>query len=125
MPAVEATTITPPLAALDHRRQERASEHDDGLAVDPHHLRVAPFGHLPEAVVGAEPGVVHQQVDLDAELGHSRGQGGGIGAQVAGDHPCLGGKLGGQRIEPIGAPGDEHEVVPAGGELARELLADP
>ena len=37
----------------------------------------------------------------------------------------LGGMLGGQCFEAVGARGDEHQVVPAGGELARELLADP
>ena len=71
-----------------------------------------------------KPGVVDQQVDLDAELGDPRGQRGRVGSEVAAEDVGGGGQLGGERLEAVGAAGDEDEVVAALGELAGELLAD-
>src|SRR5581483_342462 len=51
-------------------------------------------------------------------------EGGGVGGQVAGDDASLGGDLLGQALEAVGSAGDQHEVVAASGELARELFAN-
>ena len=84
MPARRGDDDHAAAAALDHRRQEGAGEHDDRLAVDPHHLGVAALGSIvDEAAVGAEAGVVDEQVDLDAELGDLGRERGGVGAEVA------------------------------------------
>ena len=83
-----------------------------------------PSGISGKRAVGAEAGVVDQQLDLDTELGDPGGQRGGVGAEVAAEHAGLGGQLGGERLEAVGAAGDEDEVVAARGELAGELLAD-
>ncbi len=72
-------------AALDHRRDERAGEDDDRLAVDPDHLRLALGGELGEAAAEAEAGVVDQEVDVGAEGRDLPGELVGVRAEIAGD----------------------------------------
>ena len=78
-----------------------------------------------ERARGAEAGVVDQQVDLDSELRDLVAQRGGLGREVAGDQrgPSVGSSAG-ELLQPVGAAGDQDQVVAAGGELAGELFAD-
>ena len=75
----------------------------------------------------AEPGVVHEHVDIgDALFDDAAFLGNG---QVRGQHfamvAVLRLELLGERLEPARVACDEHEIVPAFGEKAREVLADP
>ena len=90
----------------------------------PHLLGVARRVVLQERAGGAEAGVVDQQLDLDAELGDPLRQRRRVGGEVAGDDVRVGRKLGGEALQAVGPAGDQHQVVPAGGELAGELLAN-
>ena len=124
MPALEATLMIPPRPRSTMRRQEGVGEGDDRLAVDPHLLGIAAGIVVQERARGAEARVVDQQVDLDSELRDPVAQRGGIGGEVAGDGVGFGRELGGEPLQPVGATGDQHQVVAAGGELARELFAN-
>jgi hypothetical protein len=114
-----------PPPSLDHRGEEGVGERDDGLAVDAHLLDLAVSVELHEASVGAEPGVVDEQVDAEPEVGDLAGKRASLGGEVAGNDMGGAVKALGEGLEPIAATGDEDEVVPAGGELAGELLTDP
>jgi hypothetical protein len=79
---------------------------------------------LHEASVGTEPGVVDEQADAEPEVGDRAGKRASLGGEVAGNDMGGAVKALGEGLEPIAATGDDDEVVPAGGELAGELLAD-
>ena len=110
---------------LDHRGDEHPGEDHDGLAVDPDHLGLALDGKVGEAAAEAEAGVVDEQVDLDTELVDLALQLPRVDSQVVDDH--VGGDRQGvrERLEAVGATGDQDELVAPLGELPGELLADP
>jgi hypothetical protein len=81
-----------------------------------------------EQPVRAESGVVDQAGHRDAALGHRGGEfrpRARLG-QVHADHrdgdP---GQLGGQLLQPVGAPGDEHQAGTAGGQAPGEEGSEP
>ena len=60
-----------------------------------------------------------------AEMRSTSARYGQVRGQDLGHDPVGGSQFGGQRLEPIGAAGDEHQVGAAGRELSGERLADP
>lgn len=77
-----------------------------------------------EAPVGAEAGVVDQEIYAAAHGPDPLGEGGGFVAQIAGQHLRLRRQLLGERSQPLLSPGDEDEIVSASGERTRKLRAD-
>ena len=116
--------MTPPRRRVEHAGKEGAGQGHHRLAVDPHHLGLALDRELAEAPAQPEAGVVDQQVHLDAELLDPAEQLGGLAGEVAGDDVCGGREPVGELPQALLAAGDEHQLVAAGGELPRELLAD-
>ena len=88
-------------------------ERDERLAVQPHQLGLALGVDLREAAVGAEAGVVHENVDLEPERGHLAGERGGIVCDVARHDVTATLQPGCELPQPILAAGDEDDLVPA------------
>ena len=125
MPAVEATTMTPPRPRSTIGRQEGVGEGDDRLAVDADLLRVASASSIStKGPWVPKPALLTSRSIVEAErVDLARGSC-GVGAEVAGDDVGVGRQLGGELLEPVGTAGDEDEVVAARRELAGELFAD-
>jgi len=115
---------------LDHAGGERRAECDNRLHQDPHLLQL-PLGiSRVERATGGEPCVVDEDVDIKPERLDPARQpraGGGLG-EVACDRlgadAVLGRELPPERNQAVLAAGDEHDVVAALCELARDLCAD-
>ena len=132
MPAVEATLRIAPAAAPTIAGQERRGQRDRRLDQHPDLLELARGIGLMKGAAGGKAGVVDEDLDIEPER---RRCGPGAAAReaalprsqpiVSARMPWLGGELCGELVEPVLAPGDEHEVVAAAGELAGDLGADP
>ena len=114
--------MTPP-RALHHRGKERMGERDHGLAVDAHLLGLALRVELDEPAVGPEPGVVDEQVDLEAPARRPLAE-----TESASVARSQGGRAPLRQARPralgrVAAAGDEDQVVPtaSGG----RTLSDP
>ena len=98
--------------------------------VEPDLLHLTVDVELGEATEGAEPGVVHEDVDRVVGVAEARFHRGDavVGEEVGGQHLGVDavrrGELGRERVEPGGVARDEHEVVAARGEADGEGAAD-
>jgi hypothetical protein len=116
-------------AALDQRADEGAREVVQGLHVEPHDVLLALEVRVEQRGDRAEAGVVAEPDDRPLTLLEPADQRTPLVRidQVAGldarmDAVRL--ELTGERAQPLDAAGDEHDVVAAPRELARELRAD-
>ena len=110
---------------LDHGGEEGVGQGDDGLAVDPHLLGVAPADRAPGS--GPEvpkPALLTSRSTSTPSSATRSGSAAASRGEVAGDDVRVGRKLGGEALQAVGAAGDQDQVVAAGGELAGELFAD-
>ncbi len=94
------------------------------LAVDTHLFRVAGRVDLGEAPMRPEPGVVHEQVHVEAERGYLARQGGRFACEVAAEHVRRSGQLRGELFHPLGTAGHENHLVVGLRELLGELGPD-
>ena len=105
-------------------------QRDQRLDVDAYLSDLALEAAGGERAVGAEAGVVHQQVHFEAAFRDPRRKRADRVRRLKVCHLHLGthgkrAKLCGECVQALATAGDQHEVVAAGGELAGELLPDP
>ncbi len=102
---------------------------DDRLDRHPDHLELALAVGLHERLVGAEPGIVDEQLglererlDLCGELVPARRRT-EVGSDDLGADPVLVMQPAGELPQPVLTPGDERDAVATGGERLRERRA--
>ena len=126
--AVEATLRIAPLPAPAHRGQDEVAELGQRADVEVDHLALAVERPVGEPAGEAEAGIVDQRLDAQAlrprtsaiRLSAAPGQG-----EVGGEDMDVAAELGLQRLEPVAAPGDQHQLLAARAALAREFGAEP
>ena len=119
------------MAALGHRAERRVAQPQDGGDQHLEHRGLLVGGVVEEPLLQPEAGIVDQQVDRPLAVGEASLDAGQVVAvdEVGDQHLDLdlvgAAQLVGDLLEPAAVAGDEDEVVPAGGELAGVLVADP
>ena len=115
---------------LHHGTEGGGTEAEHGEGVDLHLLLLPVHRQLVERTVGAEAGVVDQQVhrtgpvrqsSLHRVAGHRGGQ---VCRQHLHRHAVGGGQFPGQRLQPVLVTGHHHQVRPLRGQAAGDGIAD-
>ena len=123
---VEDRATTP----FDHPADEGAGEVVQRVDVDLDHLALLGLVGLREETRTAEAGVVAHAGEVEVQVLDgideplARGDVGEVRGQDVGTDAMGAREFVGERVEPVDATGDEHDVVLLGGELAGELRAD-
>src|SRR5690606_30630903 len=117
------------VTARTHRTQRGVRQHHERGAVHPHHLHLPLDGDLVEAPARTEAGVVHEEVDLPLRRRDTpEPQRLSFDSQIRGHHHNLHARampqLPGENLQPLRAPGGDHQRHPMLSELASELLPE-
>ena len=116
------------MSPLDHAGDVTGHQIHDRLHQQMHLHELLLTAGLSKRLVDPEAGVVHQDVDVCAELLDARRQSIALLrlGQVCGHGhgPFLAAELTDQLVQALLAPGDQHDPISLLGQLTGELLAD-